>query len=255
MAALRISVIIVGCGIGGLATAHCLLQAGHRVMIVESASTIGEIGAGIQVPPNSSRLLRRWGLASLLQEMAVRTEAVVFRRYNTGERIGYIKFGDKSERDYGGSNYTVHRADLHKMLFDLIIPNATLRLGSTVVCCDPDSQTPSITLASGEVLKADLIVGADGVKSYIQEIVAGAPTKAVPTGDAAYRATIPTSFLLKDHELRELVEKQEITCWLGSRRHLVAYTVVSLLVCEFIDAKDNNLKATRGGIQSRVGSS
>jgi salicylate hydroxylase len=232
-AAFPISVIVVGCGIGGLAAAHCLLQAGHRVTIVESASTIGEVGAGLLVPPNCSRLLRRWGLAPLLQEMAVRIEALVFCRYNTGERIGYITYGEKPERNYGSPHYSIHRVDLHKMLFDLVVPKAELRLCSTVVSCDPDSQSPSVTLASGEVLKVDLIVGADGVKSYIQQVVAGEPTKAVPTGDAAYRAIVPASLLLEDNELRELFENQEMTCWVGPGRHLVAYPVVSLIVFHF----------------------
>jgi salicylate hydroxylase len=258
-AALPISVIIVGCGIGGLAAALCLLQAGHRVTIVESASTIGEVGAGIQVSPNFSRLLRRWGLSPFLQETAVRMEGVVFYRYNTGERVGYNRLGEKSERNYGSPHYSLHRADLHKMLFDRAVPNAELRIGSAVVSCDPDSQSPSVTLASGEVLKADLIVGADGLKSYIQQVVVGEPVKAVSTGDAAYRAIVPASLLLEDQELREFVEKHEISCWLGSRRRLIGYPIVSSVVFSFSADPEIliriNIQARWREIQSRVDSS
>ena len=70
----------MGCGLGGLAAAHTLSHAGHRVTIVESAQKIGEIGAGIQVTPNLSRLLIRWGLGPHLQAIAVRPEAIALRR-------------------------------------------------------------------------------------------------------------------------------------------------------------------------------
>lgn len=79
-AALTLNILIIGCGIGGLAAAHTLSHAGHDVTIVESASKIGEVGAGIQVTPNLSRLLIRWGLGEQLATTAVRPEAIAFRR-------------------------------------------------------------------------------------------------------------------------------------------------------------------------------
>lgn len=84
----------------------------------------------------------------------------------------------------------------------------TLRLNSVVVAVDPSPAAggPSLTLSTGEVLRADLVVGADGVKSMVREVVLGEPTKAVATGDAAYRVIIPAERLLADPELRPLVE-------------------------------------------------
>jgi salicylate hydroxylase len=231
--AFPLNIVVVGCGLGGLAAAHCLTQAGHHVTIVESAPVIGEVGAGIQVSPNSSRLLRRWGLSHHLEEVAVRPEAIAFHRYNTGERVGYTKWGDLMDRDYGAPYYHVHRADFHKMLYDLVAPRVTLRLSSTVVSCDPGPLTPSVTLASGEVITADLIVGADGVKSMIQQVVMGKATRADSTGDAAYRATIPASLLLEDPELRNLIETPEMSAWMGPRRHVMAYPIVSLIISSF----------------------
>lgn len=199
------------------------MQAGHRVTIVESSPQIGEVGAGIQVSPNSSRLLRRWGLGKHLDEIAVKPEAICFRRYNTGERVGYTKWGEVMERDYGSPYYHIHRANFHKLLYDLVAPHVTILLDSTVVGCDPEA--PSITLKSGKVLKADLIVGADGVKSYIQQVVSGKPIRAEPTGDAAYRATIPASLMMQDPELREFIEHPEMTAWMAPGRHLMAYPI------------------------------
>ncbi|RDX40070.1 FAD/NAD(P)-binding domain-containing protein [Lentinus brumalis] len=215
-------ILIVGCGMGGLAAAHCLGKAGHKVTVFEAAAAIGEVGAGIQVTPNVSRLLRRWGAGDALEAVGVRPEAIVLRRYATGERVGYTRWTDMEEK-YGAPYYHIHRADLHKLLFDLAAPFMTLRLQSTVVSVDPDA--PSITLGSGEVVQGDMIVGADGVKSLLQRVVLGHTNPAEPTGDAVYRAIVPSHLLLADPELRELVDVPEMTGWMGPRRHIMAYNI------------------------------
>ena len=223
---LILDIIVVGCGLGGLGAAFCLTQAGHRVTIVESSPVMGEVGAGIQVSPNSSRLLQRWGLGRHLDEIAIKPEGIAFRRYNTGERVGFTKWGDAVERDYDAPYYQIHRADFHKLLYDLVAPHVTILLDSAVVRCDPDPVSPSVILKSGEVMRADLVVGADGVKSYIQQVVSGKSNPAEPTGDAVYRAIIPASLMLQDPELREFIEHPQLTVWMGPERHLVGYPIV-----------------------------
>jgi salicylate hydroxylase len=227
-APLTLDIVVVGCGLGGLGAAFCLTQAGHRVTIIESAPAIGEVGAGIQVSPNSSRLLLRWGLRKHLENLAVKPEGIAFRRYNTGERVGFTTWGEVTEKDYGAPYYHIHRADFHRLLYDLVAPHVTLMLDSTVVGCDPGPAAPSVTLKSGKVLKADLIIGADGVKSYLQQIVSGKATRAEPTGDAAYRATIPASLMMQDPELRGFIEHPQMTGWMAPGRHLMAYPIVRL---------------------------
>ncbi|KAI0699405.1 FAD/NAD(P)-binding domain-containing protein [Cytidiella melzeri] len=223
-ASLRLHVIVVGCGLGGLAAAHCLANAGHKITLVESAAVIGEVGAGIQVTPNVMRLLNRWGLGEAVEKVAVKPEAICLKRYATGETVGWTKWGDNMN-EYGAPYYHIHRADFHKLLFDLAAPNMTLRLNSTVVGVDPDA--PSVTLASGEVIKGDLIIGADGIKSIVQQVVLGHVNPAQPTGDAAYRAIIPTSVLEADPDLKPLVDNPEMTGWMAPRRHLMAYCIRS----------------------------
>ncbi|KAI0808369.1 FAD/NAD(P)-binding domain-containing protein [Fomes fomentarius] len=218
----QLHVLIVGCGMGGLAAAHCLGKAGHKVTLFEAAAAIGEVGAGIQVTPNVSRLLRRWGAGLTLEAVGVRPEAIVLRRYDTGERVGYTRWSDMEDK-YGSPYYHIHRADLHKLLFDLAEPFMTLRLKSQVVSIDPDR--PSLTLSSGEVVHGDLIVGADGIKSLVQRVVLGHTNPAEPTGDAVYRAIVPSSLLLADPELRELVDVPEMTGWMGPGRHIMAYNI------------------------------
>ncbi|KAI0820847.1 FAD/NAD-P-binding domain-containing protein [Trametes gibbosa] len=218
----RLHVLIVGCGMGGLAAAHCLGQAGHKVTLFESAPALGEVGAGIQVTPNVSRLLKRWGAGGVLESVTVRPEALVFRRYQDGDRVAYTRLGN-AEEQYGAPYYHIHRADLHKLLFDLAAPFMDLRLQSLVVAVDPE--TPSVTLSSGEVIKGDLIIGADGVKSTVQGVVLGHTNPAEPTGDAAYRAVIPTELLLKDPDLKGFVDIPEMTGWMGPGRHIMAYNI------------------------------
>ena len=186
-ASLPLDIIVVGCGIGGLAAAFCLTQAGHRVTIVESSPVIGEIGAGVQLGPSPTRLLQRWGLGEHLEEVAVRPEGVACRRYSNGERLGFTKWGKTLEEEYGAPYYQIHRADLHKLLYDLVSPHVNTILGSAVVGCDPSAPSPSVTLKSGETMRADLIVGADGLKSCIQEVVLGEPNTPELNGDAVYR--------------------------------------------------------------------
>lgn len=222
-ASLSLEVVVVGCGLGGVAAAYCLAQAGHKVTVLDAALTIGEIGAGIQVSPNLTRLLIRWGLRKRLEEVAVKPEGLDFRRWCTGETVAWTMWGNTLEEEYGAPYYHIHRADFHRMLYELVEPQCTIRTNCRVVSMD--TSKPTLTLESGEVVHADLVIGADGVKSTLRQYVVGGPDQARPTGDAAYRAIIPTGKLLQDPDLRPLVEKSEMVGWMGPRRHIMAYNI------------------------------
>ncbi|PCH42698.1 FAD/NAD(P)-binding domain-containing protein [Wolfiporia cocos MD-104 SS10] len=221
-APLQLHVLIIGCGIGGLSAAHCISRAGHRVTLFETASAIREVGAGMQLSSNVTRLLLRWGLGDTLAPLAVEPEASVICRYDTGERIGYMRVGrylDPGTEPF----WQVHRADLHGALHRLVEPHVTIRLSSTIVSIDPNA--PSVTLASGEVIKGDLVIGADGIKGVTQQVVLGRVNEARATGDAMYRALIPMELLVADPDLRPLVEQPGLTIWMGPERHVVGYNI------------------------------
>ncbi|TFK45161.1 hypothetical protein BDQ12DRAFT_695389 [Crucibulum laeve] len=222
-APLSLNIIIVGGGVGGLPTAYLLGRAGHNVTVLDSVAQLEDVGAGIQLTPNFSRLLIRWGMQDRLDKVAVIPTMLTLRRYANGEIVGWRGWGDSMQRDHGAPYYHIHRADLQEMFLDLATPYMDLRLSSKVVSIDPFS--PSVTLESGETLTADLIIGADGVHSRVRDIVVGAPDKPTPTGDAAYRGLVPTSMMLADPELKELVEEGGVTVWMGPGRHLVGYCV------------------------------
>jgi salicylate hydroxylase len=136
--------------------------------------------------------------------------------------------------DHGSPYYHIHRGDYHAMLLRLAraAPGVRIRLNAAVRDVQPDPTLqggPSVTLASGEVLYADAIIGADGVKSTLQKAVTGLDDAPIPTGDAAYRVIICTDSMLQDPELRQFVETPEMTTWMAPRRHLMAYNIVSAI--------------------------
>ncbi|KAJ8456919.1 hypothetical protein ONZ45_g18525 [Pleurotus djamor] len=100
-----------------------------------------------------------------------------------------------------------------------------LRLGQRVVSVNEHHSSPSITLSSGATLSVDLIIGADGIKSTIRKQVLPSLGQPIATGDAAYRFTVPTSEMLKDDELRPMVDDPKVFCWMGPDRHIVSYCI------------------------------
>lgn len=105
-------IAVVGAGIGGLATAVALARQGLPCQVYEQAPQLAEVGAGLQLSPNSVRLLRRWGLADALRTTAVRAEAIEMRRWSDNSVLRRTPLGELSEKLFGAPYYTVHRADL-----------------------------------------------------------------------------------------------------------------------------------------------
>ncbi|KAJ7856101.1 FAD/NAD-P-binding domain-containing protein [Mycena olivaceomarginata] len=221
----KLKILIIGGGIAGMAAAFSLGKAGHRITVIEAVPTVVEVGAGIQIGPNMSRLLMRWGLADQLNQHGVKPLSVSFRRYCTGERVGFSLFGDTMEFEHGAPYYHLHRADLHRILAEIATPYMNLRLGSKIVSVDPKGV--SVTLASGEMISGDLILGADGVKSTIRRNIFAGPSldDSLPTGDAVYRAIVPTAEMMKDPLLEPLVSMPEVSCWMGPGKHVVGYCI------------------------------
>ncbi|KAJ5673977.1 hypothetical protein N7462_009416 [Penicillium macrosclerotiorum] len=224
-AALRLKVIVVGAGLGGLATAIALARSGHTITIYEQAQELGEVGAGIQIPSNSARLLSRLGLDPYLEKYVTEPETISFRRWESGKVIGLTKLMPNFRELFGAPYYVIHRANFHAALHQRALElGVTVKLASRVVNYDP--QGPILTLEDGTFASADLIVAADGVKSIARSLVDRSGCETLQkTGFAAYRATVDVAKMQADPEVSWLLERPSLNIWIGDQRHVMTYTI------------------------------
>ncbi|MFS8204175.1 FAD-dependent monooxygenase [Streptomyces sp. CWNU-52B] len=208
--------IVVGAGIGGLAAALSLRRAGHEVTLIEQTPRFTEIGAGIQLAPNATRVLRRLGLLDAVAARAFRPSRMRFRTWSDGADVCSYLLGREVEEEFGAPYLLLHRADLHEVLA-AAVPAGSVRLGTTVVGIDQDAGAAYVTLASGERLGGDLVVAADGIRSAARQWLFGAD-EALFSKTAAYRALLPAG------EVADL-ELPELAVWMGPDRHFVHYWV------------------------------
>jgi salicylate hydroxylase len=211
-------IIIVGAGIGGLTAAAVLLQRGHRVRVYEQAPALGEIGAGIQISANASRVLHGLGLEEALGRTAVTPTAQQFRLYHSGDLVQEIPLGAAHERSHGAKYYHLHRADLHAVLAARVReldPDAVvLRAAAERFTETRDSIT--VRFANGTSASGEVLIGADGIKSAIRAQIVG-PTQAEFTGYVSWRAIVPSSRLPADYMERVS------TNWMGPNAHVIVY--------------------------------
>ncbi|WSQ07629.1 FAD-dependent monooxygenase [Streptomyces sp. NBC_01231] len=208
--------IVVGAGIGGLTAALSLRRAGHEVTLVERTSRFTEVGAGIQLAPNATRVLRRLDLLDTVAARAARPAHVSFRTWSDGAEICRYLLGRAVEDTFGAPYLQVHRADLHTALA-AAVPQGSVRLDTVVVGVDQDDECAWVRTVGGERLRADLVVAADGVRSAARQWLFGAD-EAVFSRTAAYRALLPAA------EVADM-DLPDTGIWLGPDRHVVHYWV------------------------------
>jgi salicylate hydroxylase len=212
-------IAIIGAGLGGLAAAAALLQRGHTVRVFEQAPQLGEVGAGIQMSANAMKVLDALGLRPALEPVAVRPQAFEFRRFDSGEMLHRLPLGDAHEAKHGAPYFQLHRADLHRALQDAVraMDAQALVLNARAAQIEEHRDGVRVTFADGRRADAELLVGADGIKSVVRRHVLGDDSP-VYTGQLAWRCTVPTERI--PPALRtELVS----TIWCGPRNHAVTY--------------------------------
>ncbi|KAF8191120.1 hypothetical protein K438DRAFT_1831256 [Mycena galopus ATCC 62051] len=228
-----LSIIVIGAGIGGLAVAHRLALAGHTVTVLEATTVLEEIGAGLQLSPNATKLLHRWGLKTELEEMSIQPARMVFHRFSDDTKLGQIPI-ETIVAANGAPWCNIHRNDFHKLLAHLATTTGSVEicLNSAVVRVyhksssgSDDAVKPCVVLSSGVELTADLVVGADGIKSVTRRAIITEEQDARVDSAAAYRAVLPAGLLLEDPDLRSLVSNPEVTQWIGPGASIVGYPI------------------------------
>jgi salicylate hydroxylase len=226
------SIGIVGGGIGGLAAALSLLRAGFDVRVYEQAHTLGEVGAGIQISPNASRILHRLGLAEALSRLGVRPLAWHQRRWDDGRTLLRTPLADAVVEAFGFPHYQMHRADLLDSLVRALPPER-VHAGHRLVGLAQDGSGAELAFENGARVQVDLLVGADGIHSAVRSALFG-PESPRFTRCVAYRGLVPAD------RLRELDLEVTAQVWMGPARHFVHYFVRSRRLVNFVAIIDQD---------------
>ncbi|MEO7939450.1 MAG: FAD-dependent monooxygenase [Burkholderiaceae bacterium] len=213
-------VLIVGAGIAGLAASLACGRAGLPVQLVERAPEFQEVGAGIQIGPNVTRILRDWGLGDALAQVASLPDMLQVRSAVTGRALGSLPLGLDMRQRYGAPYATLHRADLHQLLLQAVQAQgrAEMQLATQVLRFEQSTDGVDLVLANGGVQSGSVLLGADGLWSAVRQQLLDDAAPAL-TGHLAYRA------LLRQAELPQHLRSHQVTVWLGPRLHAVQYPV------------------------------
>ncbi|MDO5623373.1 MAG: FAD-dependent monooxygenase [Pseudomonadota bacterium] len=213
-------ILIAGGGIGGLAAALATARAGCEVRVYERASAFSEVGAGIQLGPNVTRILHGWGLQDELQAVAAYPTQLQVRSATSGDTLGALPLGERAVQRYGAPYATVHRADIHQLLYRAAScdERVHLKLDHWLADYAEHGDAVRLTTVRGLQVEGDALIGADGLWSRVrQQLLGDGPPRV--TGHLAYRAMLQAS------ELPAALRANQVTAWLGPRLHVVQYPV------------------------------
>ena len=212
-------IVVVGGGIGGLAATLHLLKAGLDVHVYEQSPRIGEIGAGIQISPNASRLLIRLGLKPAMDRVGVRPAAVHQRRWDDGRTLQRAPLGPEVETTFGALYYHFHRGDLAEFL-GAAVPPERLHVDHRLVGLEQKGERAIARFENDVTVEADLVIGADGIHSRVRHLTFG-PEKPRFTGCVAWRGLVPAE------RVAHLGIEVASNNWMGPEGHVVHYCVAS----------------------------
>ena len=222
-------VIIIGGGIGGLAAALALLKRGIDVEIHEQAPELKEVGAGIQISSNGTRVLYALGLEEALKRVQVLPSRRVIRHWSTGETWNWFDLGATTAQRYGTPHVMLHRGDLHGLLADAVraVKPDAVKLGRRCASVESLDDDAEVRFEDGETVRAAYLIGADGIHSKVRAALFGAD-KPIFTGAVAWRGLVPME------KLPERLQQMQGVNWLGPRGHVLHYPVRRGEIMNFI---------------------
>jgi 6-hydroxynicotinate 3-monooxygenase len=206
-------IAIIGAGLGGTTLAAFLQRAGYQVTLYEQATSLARIGAGINLGPNVTRILRHLGIGDRCERTGVIPRGRYSREWDTGAITFDIPVREFSGH-YGAPHLTMHRGDLQDALTSTIEPGS-IQFGKRLLELDEFGDMVRLNFADGTSADADMVIGADGINSRVREILLG-PEQPIYTGTVAYRSIFPRA-LVGDMEIADH------TKWWGPDRHILFY--------------------------------
>jgi salicylate hydroxylase len=208
-------VLIAGGGIGGITALLALRRRGIAAELFEQAAAFTQVGAGLQVSCNATRVLRTLGLGDVLARVTYYLEGRDYRAWDNGDRLYYTPLGKRAEAHFAAPYYTAHRADLLGGL-----GTESFHLGSRIERFDQGDDGVTVTLADGSTATGDVLIGADGIHSTVRERMFG---KKLPryTGNVAWRGLVPAE------RVAHLDVARVAGVWMGPNRSIVQYYIAA----------------------------
>jgi salicylate hydroxylase len=219
MGAQKLRLAIIGGGIGGLTLALALRQRGLEADVFEQAPELTEIGAAVALSANSTRELRRLGVLDAITAVSTEPTELIYRSWQDGRRIAAFPVRkDSAYRNrFGAPYYGIHRADLQRILSDAL-GGAGLHLGHRLLNLVDQGDTIGLEFDGGRSVQADVVIGADGVRSPVRRWVTGGE-ETLYSGTSAFRGIVPAD------RLPSLPDPQAIQFWMGPDAHLLHYAI------------------------------
>ena len=209
--------VIVGGGIGGAATALSLARLGIKVVLLEKAHEIGEIGAGIQLGPNAFSALDSLGVGDIARQRAVFTDHITMMDAVNAEEVVRIETGQAFRDHFGGPYAVIHRVDIHASVWEAVLTHPDVEYHTSTNVVDIRETEDDVTVFDdrGNSWSGDILIGCDGVKSVVRQSLLGDAPRV--TGHVVYRAVIDCADMPEDLRINAPV------LWAGPHCHLVHY--------------------------------
>ena len=223
MVATSRTIFVAGAGIGGLTAALALAARGFRVVVLEKTERLEEVGAGLQLSPNASRILVGLGLTERLGRRAVTPEAISIMSARAGGEITRLPLGEAASIQADAPYWVLHRADLQAALQGAVNdnPDIELRLGCQFEDLTTHAKGLTVVQRSGNMRRQDLamaLIGADGIWSSVRHHLFP-ETQPQFSGLIAWRGTLDATQLPREYTAAR------VQLWMGPHAHLVAYPI------------------------------
>ena len=216
-------IAICGGGLGGLTAALALTRRGFDVTVYEQTERLAEVGAGLQLAANATRVFAELGVLDRIAALASVPQGKRVRLWDSGESWKLFDLGAVSQEKYGSPYLMVHRADLQSVLIDAFaeIAPGRLVLSKRLTGIDQTGDRPTLKFADGTQASADVVVGADGVHSVVRRELFGA-TEATFSGCMAWRGVVDAG------TLPDALREPQGTNWIGPHGHVIQLSLIHI---------------------------